>query len=89
VRRIIRGYRRRNRLTHQLMAECSYAALFAMRDAKGKTPKDLFPQIFEDDDDEGINDATNDEAHYTPEEVAEMQKEMASATELFRLTGTP
>ena len=50
VRRIVRGYRRRDRLKHQLMAECAYAAIFAMRDPKGKTARDLFPALFEDDD---------------------------------------
>ena len=52
VRRIIRGYRRRDRLKHQLMAQCVYAATYAMRDAKGKTVKDMFPILFEDDDDD-------------------------------------
>lgn len=50
VRRIIRGYRRRNRLTNQLLAECAYASIHAMRDPKGKTVKDLFPALFEDDE---------------------------------------
>ena len=50
VRRIIRGYRHRDRLKHQLLAECAYAAIFAMRDPKGKTAEDLFPGIFEEDD---------------------------------------
>ena len=52
ARRIIRGYRKRNRLHYQLLAECAYASTFAMRDAKGKTVKDLFPALFEDDDDD-------------------------------------
>ena len=50
VRRIIRGYRRRNRLSHQLLAECAYASIHAMRDPKGKTVKDLFPALFEDEE---------------------------------------
>jgi len=50
VRRIVRGYRNRDRLKHQLMAECAYAAMFAMRDPKGKTVRDIFPSIFQDDD---------------------------------------
>ena len=33
------------------MAECTYAAMYAMRDPKGKTVKDLFPLFFEDDED--------------------------------------
>ena len=52
VRRIIRGYRRRDTLKHQLMAECAYAAIYAMRDPRGKSVKDLFPAIFEDTNDE-------------------------------------
>jgi len=49
VRRIIRGYRRRNKLTHQLLAECAYATTFVMRDPQGKTVADMFPILFEDD----------------------------------------
>jgi hypothetical protein len=81
VRRIIRGYRNRDRLKHQMMAECVYAAMFAMRDPKGKTVKNLFPQLFEDDDDD-------EEINYTNEEVAQMQAEMESAKELFKMAGT-
>lgn len=51
ARRIIRGYRKRDRLKHQLIAECAFAAIYAMRDPKGKTVADMFPQIFDDDDD--------------------------------------
>ena len=50
VRRIVRGYRNRDRLKHQLMAECAYAAMFAMRDPKGKTVRDIFPSLFPTDD---------------------------------------
>jgi hypothetical protein len=52
VRRIIRGYRRRDKLKHQLMAECVYAAIHVMRDPKGKTVADMFPMLFDDDDDD-------------------------------------
>jgi hypothetical protein len=69
VRRIIRGYRRRDRLKHQLMAECAYAAIYAMRDPQGKTASDLFPQVFEDDDDD-------DEPPISEEDVADMQAMM-------------
>ena len=69
VRRIIRGYRRRDLLKHQLMAECVYAAIYAMRDPKGKTVADMFPMLFEDDDDD-------DEPPISAEEVAELQAEM-------------
>jgi hypothetical protein len=68
---IVMGYRKRDRLKHQLMAECAYAAIYAMRDPKGKTVADMFPQIFEDDDD-------NDEPPITEDEAAELQALMAS-----------
>lgn len=58
VRRIIRGYRKRNRLTHQLLAECIYATVHVMRDPEGKKAEDLFPDIFKEDE-------------YTEEEIAE------------------
>lgn len=51
VRRIIRGYRRRDILKHQLLAECAFAAIYAMRDPQGKTVEDLFPSLFADDED--------------------------------------
>jgi hypothetical protein len=61
------GYRQRDRLKHQLMAECVYAAIYAMRDPKGKTVADMFPQIFEDDDD------YDDEPPITEDEAADLQ----------------
>jgi hypothetical protein len=70
VRRIIRGYRRRDRLKHQLMAECAYAAIYAMRDPKGKTASDLFPSLFDDDEDQ--------EPPITDEEMKMLQAEMAA-----------
>lgn len=66
---MIRGYRKRSLLTHQLIAECVYAATFAMRDSKGKTVVDMFPQLFEDD-----NIAAN--PPLSDEEVKELQAEM-------------
>jgi hypothetical protein len=72
AKRIIRGYHKRDRLTHQLLAEVYYAALYAnpYRQNDGKTIFDKFPQIFEDDDDE------DDEPAYTPEEEEHMQELM-------------
>ena len=49
---IIRGYNKRNRLTNQLLAESVYATIHIMRDAKGKTVADMFPSLFEDDDED-------------------------------------
>lgn len=71
VRRIIRGYRNRDRLTHQLLAECAFAAMFAMRDPKGKTPRDIFPSIFPTDDDD-----TTDSAPIDADEVARLRQMM-------------
>ena len=68
VRRIIRGYRRRDWLKHQLLAECAYATIYAMRDPKGKTVADIFPMLFDDDDD--------DEPPITEDEAAELQQLM-------------
>jgi hypothetical protein len=67
---IVMGYRKRDRLKHQLMAECAYAATYAMRDPKGKTVADIFPQIFEDDD-------IDDEPPITDDEAADLQALMA------------
>lgn len=69
VRRIIRGYRRRDWLKHQLLAECVYATIYAMRDPKGKTVADIFPMLFDDEDD--------DEPPITEDEAAELQQLMA------------
>lgn len=71
VRRIIRGYRRRDWLNHQLMAEIVYAATFSMRDPKGKTVSDMFPMLFDDDEED-------DEPPITKEDVADLQQLMAN-----------
>ena len=71
MRRIIRGYRRRDKLKHQLRAECAYAAIIATRDSHGKTVKDLFPMLFEDDDEE-------EHEPISQEEIDELQAEMAA-----------
>jgi hypothetical protein len=68
VHSIIRGYRQRDRLKHQLIAECAYAAMYAMRDSQGKTVEDMFPMLFEDDD--------YDEPPISEEDVADMQAMM-------------
>jgi hypothetical protein len=82
VRRIVRGYRNRDRLKHQLMAECAYAAMFAMRDPKGKTPRDIFPSLFQDDD----NDAT-DSAPIDDKEVARLRQMMREENERLKNAG--
>ena len=50
ARRIIRGYRKRGKIFMQLLAENVYASTFAFRGSEGKTVKDMFPTIFDDDD---------------------------------------
>lgn len=61
VRRLIRGYRRRDTLKHQLLAECAYASIYAMRDPKGKTVADIFPMLFDDDDEDDEPPITEEE----------------------------
>ena len=69
VRRIIRGYRRRDLLKHQLIAECAYAAMYAMRDPQGKGVEDMFPMLFDNDDDD-------DESPISAEDVADLLADM-------------
>ena len=78
INSILRGYRRRDRLKHQLMAECAYAAIFAMRDPKGKTARDLFPVLFEDDDED------KEPVMISDDEIEELQADMAAWNEQQR-----
>ena len=71
ARRIIRGYRKRGRIFMQLLAENVYASTFAFRGSEGKTVKDMFPAIFDDDDYEM-------DPAITQEEQEELQALMAS-----------
>lgn len=71
VRRIIRGYRQRDLLKHQLMAECVYASIHVMRDPQGKTVADMFPMLFDYDDED-------DDPPITEEDVADLQQLMAT-----------
>ena len=77
ARRIIRGYNKRNRLTNQLLAESVYSTIHVMRDAKGKTVADMFPSLFEDDDEDYEPPITDDEA-------AEMQANMRAMNEAVK-----
>lgn len=65
---IIMGYRKRNRLTHQLLAEIVYTTTYTMRDPQGKTVNDMFPALFKEDDENEHHDPI------TPEEQAEMEE---------------
>ena len=51
ARRILRGYRKRGKIFMQLLAENVYASTFAFRGSEGKTVKDMFPILFEEDRD--------------------------------------
>jgi hypothetical protein len=66
---IIKGYRRRNRLTHQLLAEIVYTTTYSMRDPKGKTVEGMFPMLFEEEEDD-------DEPIMTKEDSDELQQLM-------------
>jgi hypothetical protein len=68
VRRIIRGYRKRDTLKHQLLAEVVYSTIHVMRDPQGKTVADMFPQLFESDDYEN--------SPLTDEDALNFQKEL-------------
>jgi len=48
--RIVRGYYKRGRIFMQLLAENVFASTFAFRGSEGKTVKDMFPQLFESDE---------------------------------------
>ena len=61
IRRIIRGYRNRHKLTHQLLAECAYASTFSMRSPEGKRIEDMFPYLFDDDDIEPAESMSEDD----------------------------
>ena len=74
ARRIIRGYRKRGKIFMQLLAENVYASTFAFRGSEGKTVKDMFPTIFDDDDYEM-------EPAITQEEQDELQALMAAENE--------
>ena len=71
VLRIIKGYRRRDWLKLQLMAECTYAAMYAMRDPKGMTPQKMFPELFKPEDEPEAPTITEQEA-------ADLQQMMAN-----------
>lgn len=61
IQRAIKGYRKRDTLKHQLLAECAYAAIYAMRDPKGKTVADMFPVLFSDEDEEEPSPITEED----------------------------
>ena len=53
VHRIVRGYRRRDILTYQLLRICAYYSCYSMRENKrGLTPQEFLPLPFDDLDDQ-------------------------------------
>lgn len=76
---IFNGYRRRHRLLHQLIAENVYATIHMMRDPKGKTVADMFPQVFDDDDEYEFVPPISDE------EAQEMQGLIDAENERLRM----
>ena len=63
VCRIVRGYRKRDRLTHQLLAEIVYTTTYTMRDPKGKTPADMFPGIFVNESEDSNGEISEEDQH--------------------------
>ena len=59
---IVMGYRKRNLLTNQLLAESVYATIYVMRDPQGKTVADMFPQLFKNDDEYENSPLTDEDA---------------------------
>ena len=77
---IVMGYRKRNLLTNQLLAESVYATIHVMRDPQGKTVADMFPQLFKNDDDCENSPLTDEDALNFQKELDAlnaMQKEEA------------
>lgn len=67
VRRIIRGFRRRNILQYQLLRLCAYSSFFSMRANKsGKGPEEWLPLDFDrtldEESGEGEDPITEEEA---------------------------
>jgi hypothetical protein len=71
---IIRGYRRRNRLMHQLLAEIVYTTTYSMRDPKGKTVEGMFPMLFEDEEEEDTPIMTKEDS----DELQQLMEDLRS-----------
>lgn len=72
VNRIIRGYRRRNVLHHQLQRINAWASMYCMGNPKHKSPQDILHLYFDDE----MEDDEEEIPGLTPEECAELQAEM-------------
>jgi hypothetical protein len=73
---IIEGYRKRDRIKLQLLAQVVYSSMYTMRDPQGKKASDLFPQLFEDDE-EWESPISEEEANELAEEMRRMNQELA------------
>jgi hypothetical protein len=71
---IIKGYRRRNRLTHQLLAEIVYTTMYINRDPKGKTVEGMFPMLFEDEEEEDTPIMTKEDS----DELQQLMEDLRS-----------
>ncbi len=59
------------------MAENVFSTIYMMRDSKGKKPEDLFPSLFEDDDEyEEPEPMTEDERKQLLAEAAAWQEQL-------------
>lgn len=72
VVRIVKGYRRRDMLKHQLLAEIVYTTTYTMRDPKGKTVTDMFPSLFNSEEE------NEDSVTISQEDVDDLQQLMAT-----------
>lgn len=52
VRRVVRGYRKRDIPKLQMMRICAYWACYSMRDPKGEDPAKFLPMAFDDEEEE-------------------------------------
>lgn len=71
---IVNGYRRRHRLLHQLIAENVYATIHTMREPK-KTVADMFPQVFDDDDEYEFVPPISDEEQQDLQDLIDAENE--------------
>ena len=73
--RIYRGYCKRNRLIQQLIAENVYSTTFSMRDPNGKRVQDLYPQLWETDEEEDMQPPLSDEDYEREQNIMRMLNE--------------
>ena len=75
---IVRGYRKRNVLTYQLLRLNAYHSLFAFRKNEGnKLPHDLWPLYFD------RYKQSEDNPQISEDEIAELQAEMDAINQYY------